>query len=179
MSDYRVAIRYAKALFQLADEQGVTNAVQSDLTALRALIDATPELRGFLANAAMTHTEQRTIVDALFLGRATKLVHQAIAFLIARRRLPLLADVCAAFQDLFLEARQILPARVMSAFPMPAGQIDALRQKLATKYQKQIELTAGTDATLIGGFIVRVKDHVHDCSIKGQLDMLRATLVRA
>ena len=33
------------------------------------------------------------------------------------------------------------------------------------------------DASLLGGFVVIVKDDVHDFSVKGQLEALRANLV--
>ncbi|MCC6579061.1 MAG: F0F1 ATP synthase subunit delta, partial [Phycisphaeraceae bacterium] len=73
----------------------------------------------------------------------------------------------------------ILKARLVSAFALRPEQIDALRRKLEAKYQKQIDLAVDTDSSLLGGFVVQVRDTVHDCSVRGKLTALYASLAHA
>ncbi|MCE9616673.1 MAG: ATP synthase F1 subunit delta [Lentisphaerae bacterium] len=179
MSEYRVAARYAKALFLLSEEQGATVAVRQDLADLRRLIQATPDLASFLAHAALSSREQQVILDALFKGRAAPLTARLLGLLVERRRLMVLPDVCSAYEDFYRAAHQILEARLVSAYPLRPDQVEALRQKLETKYRHQIDLAVDTDAALLGGFVVRVRDTVHDCSVRGKLDALFTSLAHA
>lgn len=179
MSEHRVAIRYARALFQLAEEQGAAPALQEELKGLLGLISQSPELAPFLANATLSQAEQSRAVQALFAGRISPLLKRTIDFLISRRRLAILSDLGEAYEELYRESRQILSAQVTSAFDLRKDQLDAIRRKLETKYQKTIELAAQTDPSLVGGFVLRVRDTVHDFSVRGRLHALYSTLAHA
>lgn len=179
MSEHRVATRYAKALFQLAEEQLATDAVQHDLEKLEALIRANADLAAFLAHAGLSPAEQHSALETIFRGRVHDLVWRLLAFVVERRRLPHLHAICAAFAERYREARNILQANLTTAFELRPDQIAALRDRLAAKYQKQIELTVDTNASLLGGFVVRVRDVVHDFSVQGRLGALHAELAQA
>lgn len=176
MSEHRVATRYARAVFQLADEQGQADAVRQDMAGLHALIASSADFRVFLTHAGLTAAEQRVALEALFKNRAAELVTRLLDFLVDRRRLPILGELCAAFEEQYRDARGILPAHVTSAFDLRPDQVEALRGKLETKYKKHVDMTVNTDAKLLGGFVVIVKDDVHDFSVKGRLEALRANL---
>ena len=67
---------------------------------------------------------------------------------------------------------------VVSAFDLTQIQSDALKAALQKKYEKDVVLTSRTDASLIGGAVIRAGDMVVDGSVRGRLTKLVETLLQ-
>ena len=78
----RAAKRYAKALFELAEEQGATDAVQRDFEKLAGLIRGNTDLAAFLSHAGLSPAEQQNGLKALFEGRVHDLIWRLLVFLV-------------------------------------------------------------------------------------------------
>lgn len=179
MARSKAEIRYARALFRLAEEQGVADGVSAELRALRDVIRASAELREFLAHPLLAVERQEAIVRAMFGRRMSELTVRFLAFLAVRRRLPDLDGICDEFENLYLEARNILRIAIVSAFELRANQVEAICAKMAERYGKRVQTTLSVDVGLLGGFLVRVRDTVHDYSVRGKLDTMRMALMHA
>ncbi len=179
MSNHQVATRYARALFQLAEEQGQTEAVFHEVEALGRLLRASPDLAAFAANTALSGDQQRRVLEGLCADRVSALLARFLHFLAARRRLPALAAILAAFEGQYRESRRLLRAELIGAGEWRPDQVQALCRKLEAKYRMNIEAAVSTDPSLLGGFVVRVRDVVHDYSVRRQLDRLRTAIMHA
>ena len=69
-------------------------------------------------------------------------------------------------------------AVVTSAFPLTKSQVDALKAKLAEITGSKIIMKQKVDASLIGGFTVRMGDRLIDGSIARQLAALRSQMMQ-
>ena len=179
MAGRQVAMRYAKALYALARDENRVEATRDGLATLRRLIGESRELRRFLEHAALDAREQREAIQAALGAWASPFLMRFLNFLIARRRLALLAEICAAYEDLYREAHGLLGAHVVSAVPLTDAQREALRAKIAARCRQTVEITADINPGLIGGFVVQVGDTIYDYSVSGKLEGLRATLANA
>ncbi len=97
--------------------------------------------------------------------------------IVDQRRAGMLPEIEQAFSAL-LDARQgITQAAVTSSADLTAkerGELDAALAKLTgQKVQTQFK----TDATLIGGAVVRIGSTIYDGSLRAQLDRLRARMI--
>ena len=69
-------------------------------------------------------------------------------------------------------------AVVTSAFPFTKSQVDALKAKLAEITGSKIIMKQKVDASLIGGFTVRMGDRLIDGSVARQLAALRSQMMQ-
>jgi F-type H+-transporting ATPase subunit delta len=71
----------------------------------------------------------------------------------------------------------IFSAQVVSAFPMSELDLVSIKPLLKEKFGSDLKFSFDIDPTLLGGFVVSVKDKVLDFSLKGRLSGLRHTLL--
>ena len=94
------------------------------------------------------------------------------------RRLNILPAIAASFDVLMEKAQQQLSIELTSAFPLSEQDLQRIRDKLADKYQKNIQLQCNLDQTLLGGLQLRIGDEVIDASIRGKLKQLANQLMQ-
>ncbi|MDA0322220.1 MAG: ATP synthase F1 subunit delta [Verrucomicrobia bacterium] len=176
MADSRAGKRYARALFSLATDDQVVDRVLEDLRGLRALIAQSEDLRRFVQHPALPDEKQKDVMKAMFGGRVAPLTERFLQFLVDRRRLALLVDICEVYEDLYCVARNIQRISIEYSHSLRDDQVRAIEAKMGARYGKDIETTTVHEASLLGGFRVRVGDVVHDFSVRGKLDGLRVAL---
>jgi F-type H+-transporting ATPase subunit delta len=179
MGNARAAKRYAKAVFDLAEEEGRTDAVLADFTALAALLEASADLRQFADNYMIEPARRVQTLGSLFEGRLDPLAFKFLVFLDSKRRFGEIAEVIREFHRLHDAARGVLDVHVTSAAPLTDGQADDLRGRLRTRFQREIKPRFSVKPGLIGGFQIQVNDLVYDDSIEYQLQSLNRKLANA
>ncbi len=179
MAASSIGLRYARALFRMSEESGNTEALQRELKDLLALTEESEDFTFFLNHVTLSDSQQDSIVRALFEGKSSPELTRFMRFLVDRGRLPILPEICESYDDLYRDSRNILLAHVTSAYPLRDDQVETIRQKMARRYGKTIELKVDTNPELLGGFVIKVLDHVDDLSIRGKLEGLRTDLCAA
>ena len=172
-----LAARYATALFELADDKHQLDEVATDLTALKAMIAGSADLRRLLRSPVLTRDEQGRAMAAL-LGRAGlgDLVRRFVGLVADNRRLFALSPMIDAYLARLRSRRGEVTAEVTAARPLSERQrqavVDALRRALGGK----IALEAKVDSGLIGGFVVRVGSRMVDGSLRTKLRRLQLAM---
>lgn len=179
MATPKTARRYARAFFDRTRDQGRLDEVQADLAALQGLIDASADFRALLAHPGLPPERVNQAVGALFRGRLREETLQFIRFLVDKKRLDHLPDICERFIQLYNEHQGILHVRVTSAVPLDSAQEQAFAKKLGAKFKRTVQLGSDTDPSLIGGFRVRVGDTIHDYSIQTMLETFKQKMMNA
>jgi F-type H+-transporting ATPase subunit delta len=67
-------------------------------------------------------------------------------------------------------------AELLTAYPASEAQQAQIIESLRKRLGREIELTCKTDASLLGGAIIRAGDLVIDGSVRGKLQRLGASL---
>ena len=101
-----------------------------------------------------------------------------LALLAENRRLDLLPDAAALFEDLKRESERVLKVTLRSAVEIPAPQADAIKAALAKRFGRSIELDQCIDPAVIGGAVIDAGDVVIDGSVRGRLARLEQTLTQ-
>ena len=109
------------------------------------------------------------------LDNSAKLFLQALA---EHNRLPLLPEVLSQFEELKAKEEESLDVEVVSAFDLTESQAEDIKSTLNKKFDKQINIEARVDKTLIAGAIIRAGDLVIDGSARGKLIKLADALTR-
>jgi F-type H+-transporting ATPase subunit delta len=170
---HRAAGRYARALLDLAGEQGVAEAVRADADRLAALWSESAELAAFAGDYALPRAARRRVLDQIFGGRLHELTWRFVRFLEERKRLGLLGDVCAALGAMDDRRRGRVEAWLDSPFEVPAAETQAIAARLAERIGRTVRIRATVAPELLGGFRLRVEDRLYDLSLAGALDAYR------
>ena len=91
-------------------------------------------------------------------------------------RLAYLPEIAAQYEVLRREAEQVADVEVVSAMDLDEGQQARLAHALRARLGREIRMHTRTDASLIGGAIVRAGDLVIDGSLKGRLERLASEM---
>ncbi len=171
------ALRYAKALFGIAQETGAVETIRAELDRLLAAIASVPTLEDVLVLPMYPAAERRAALKQLAapLG-ISPLLTNFLSFLIDQRRTRDLAAIHEDYVRLAEEAAGRVRGEVVSATPLDAAQLERIRGALARRLGRELDLAIRVDPALLGGLVARVGDLVFDGSLRTQLAQLRTQL---
>ncbi len=99
-----------------------------------------------------------------------------IRLLAENRRLSVLPEITALFEELKREAERVFKVRVRTATKMGESQIIALQTALKKRFDREIDLQQSIDPNVLGGAIIDAGDIVIDGSVSGRLKRLQNSL---
>jgi F-type H+-transporting ATPase subunit delta len=175
MASTRAAIRYAKAILDMADTIGVAKEVSSDMTLIASTINGNQELNVFIQNPTIRVEVKESALLEVFAdvnGVTKGLFH----LLFENKRFEILEAIALEYNQLFDEMNGIQVAKVTTAFPMDAELEAKVLAKIATFSDKKITIENTVDASIIGGFILRIGDMQYNASIANRLQVLKREL---
>ena len=170
-----IARPYAHAAFLFADSHQALKEWSGMLEFL-AVVAADPEMTDLIENPRLTETQIAELFIGIGADRLDDNCHNFIRLLAENRRLKLLPEIAALFEIQRRDAEQTIRAELITAFPVTAAQQAAVTAALKQRLGREIELECITDATLLGGAIIRAGDLVIDGSVLGKLERLGNSL---
>jgi F-type H+-transporting ATPase subunit delta len=181
MTSRASAIRYARALFDVARKESDTQQAGRELSAFAQLVSRNDMLARTLANPAIPVQRKHGVVEQLLarVGPLSPVVSKLLLMLADRDRLGILSEVAAAYEARLMEEAQVVRAQVITAMALPQDRVDALRRGLARATGREVELETQVDASIIGGAVARIGSTVYDGSVTTQLQKVKARLTAA
>ncbi len=166
---------YAKAAFQSALEANAL-ADWSRMLGLAAAVSAAPAVYEALTDPARSREQAAAMFQQLCGDELNGKVRNLISLLAENRRLTLLPQVHALFDELKANEQKSVDVELVSAFPVSETVSRKLAEALEKRLQRDIRLTTKIDPGLIGGAVIRAGDKVMDSSIRGKLTKLAETM---
>jgi F-type H+-transporting ATPase subunit delta len=168
-----LAGRYAAALFDLASEQGIVSAVESDLDKLAAALAESTALASFIRSPEVSRSEFAKAMAALS-GHLelSGLSNSFLGVLAENRRVSQLPAIVRAFHMIAAAQRGEVTAQVSSAHALSAEQLSTLEAKLKAREGRNVKLTSRVDPDLLGGLVVTIGSKRIDSSIRSRLNSL-------
>ncbi len=169
-----VADRYAAALYSLASDEHVLNAVVAEMDRLGRTIDASADLRRLLDSPLIdVHTAQKAARAVLQAEGFGKIVQDFVGVVVANRRQNALRTIVRAFAALVAEKRGVVVADVQSAHPLTDVQEQQLRARLIEAGYGNVDIQKSVEPGLLGGLVVRIGARLFDSSLKSRLQRLQ------
>lgn len=173
----RIAQRYAKALFDLSEEQGQLDSVMRELKELEAIYTDSSEFRLFLKSPVITPVRKVKILTRIFKGKASELIYGYLVLLATRNRVGLLPWIIDEITELYNKLKNIITVEVISIEPLPKNLKQILLTKLETDLQCKVSLKQTTDPDLVGGYKLLIGGSLYDASVEGALRNLQKQIV--
>ncbi len=169
-----LASRYARALLDLAADQGALAAVESDMAALGAMLEVSADLRALVRGGALARAPLGSAMQAL--GRKAGFHALSVNFLgvlAANGRLSSLYAVLGAFRRESAARRGVVDAKIETAFPLSTGQTRTLKEAIGKRLgASEVALDVSVNRALIGGVVLTVGSRRIDASVAARLDRL-------
>jgi F-type H+-transporting ATPase subunit delta len=179
MTSRAAAVRYARALFDVALKEGDIQQAGRDLSAFAQLVAGHETLSRALSNPAIPAARKRAVVEQVLAKSQSisPIVAKLLLLLAERDRLGLLADIAAAYENRLMEHAKVVRAELVTAIALPPDRVAAVQDGLARATGRQVRLESRTDASIIGGAIARVGSTVYDGSVTRQLEKIKDALI--
>jgi F-type H+-transporting ATPase subunit delta len=170
-------VRYATALFELADEKKQLHQTAADLTTLKSMLAESEDLRRLIASPMVQREDKQraalAVVERAGLG---ELVRRFVAVLAENRRLAELPGVIEGYLAQLAHRRGEMTAEVRVARPLSARQQRDLVEALKRSIGGRVSLDIRIDPALIGGMVVRVGSRMLDSSLRTKLQRLQLAM---
>ncbi|MBS0555988.1 MAG: F0F1 ATP synthase subunit delta [Proteobacteria bacterium] len=167
---------YARAAFETARAHSALAAWSSHLRfAAQAMGDA--RVRSLAGDPRLSHAE---LVSLLLPPSETADSPFAafLALLVENRRVDLLPEIAALFEEFKRESERTVRVTLRSASEIPAAQAEAIKVALKKRFAREIELEQRIDPAVIGGAVIDAGDVVIDGSVRGRLERLQSALAQ-
>jgi F-type H+-transporting ATPase subunit delta len=170
--------RYATAFAEVVTAAKLsTDAIDGQLSDFLATWNASPELRTFFVNPAVSAVQKVAILDKLNAKLAMqKELRNLIAVLIDNDRIGHVAEVAAAYRRILQEQLGIRPAEIVTARELSDEERSALVAEVAKMTGAKIDASFTLDKSILGGAVIRIGSTVYDGSVRGRLDRLKEAL---
>ena len=170
-----IARPYAQAAFELARAENAL-PVWSEMLNFVAAVAKDPQIAALLNSPRVSRTQLADLFISVAGERLNLQGSNFIRLLAENRRLDVLTEIAALYQVMRAAAEGVLEAEMISAQPVSDAQRAQMTAALKARLQRDVNLTVSTDASLLGGAIIRAGDLVIDGSARGKLAKLAVAL---
>ncbi|QBX99681.1 F0F1 ATP synthase subunit delta [Rhodophyticola sp. CCM32] len=172
-----IAARYATAMFELASEANLLDALEADVTAVEAALAESEDLRDLIISPIYSRDETQAAIGAVADGMGLNaMTGNTLRLMAGKRRLFALPALLRALHEKIAEHKGEVTADVVSAKPLTKTQAGNLAKALKASVGKDVNLNATVDESLIGGLVVKVGSKMIDSSIRSKLNALQNTM---
>ncbi|MEM7207765.1 MAG: F0F1 ATP synthase subunit delta [Pseudomonadota bacterium] len=176
MSDLTTAARpYARAVFEMARDSGDYAAWSAQL-ALLAGVATDAEMAARLDAPALSNEQRADMIIKVCGEHVTPGGCNLLNVIAENGRLSLLVEIAALYETYRSEAEGVTEATVVSAQALDEEQKASIVAALSKRLGGEVTLNCETDASLMGGAIVRAGDLVIDGTVKGRLERMAQQL---
>jgi F-type H+-transporting ATPase subunit delta len=171
----RAAIRYAKAILDIAHTKGVATEVSNDMATIASTIGSNAELSTFIGNPTTRVEVKNNALTEIF-ADVNGVTKGLLKLLNENKRFEILGSIASEYNRLFEEMNGMETATVTTAVPMDADMEGKVLSKILTFSNKKINIKNIVDPAIIGGFILRIGDQQYNASVANRLQVLKREL---
>lgn len=173
MKETRPALRYAKAILNLAKDSGVETEVNENMKLIVNTIAQSNDLDVMLKSPIIKASDKRNVLKALFADKVNNIIKGLFNLLEENKRMLMLETIAKQYSVIYDYYKSMQIAKVTTAVP--------ITKDLESKVLAKVEEITGNKASIenivnpeiLGGFILRVGDVQYDASISNQFNELR------
>lgn len=171
MQNPRLAIRYAKSLLDLAQEQNKLEEVFNDMKMLDNICKTSSEFVNVLKSPIIKEDKKNQIIESVTAGRINVLTASFIKLLGNKNRESNLAEIISAFIEQYNVAKGIHKVKLTTAVALS----DEIKNNFIARIKtsegiENIELESLVNENLVGGFVLEMEGKKADASIRRDLN---------
>lgn len=175
MLNIQLATKYARAIFELANDDNKLDNYASDLNQVQADLFSLPDAVKFFQNPLVPHQSKKDLLNKAFKDNVSDTVMNFLLLLVDKNRIAIFPDIFAIFSNLKNSANGVLVADVLTAFPLSKTLENQLIKKLSSVTGNKILIRKHENKNILGGMIVNIGDKRMEGSAAGKLRKIKKT----
>ncbi len=169
----RIAGRYAKALFELAGEQNILEAVHNDMLAIKSICESNRDFKHLLESPIISQGKKTAVFKAVFFDKVNLMSYRFLEIIIKKRREVLVAEIAQEFINLYNDFLNIKAVVLKTATKANDAMVAHFKTVLKEQLKANIELVEAVNPALVGGFVLTYEDRQYDASIRRNINRLK------
>ncbi|WP_077614207.1 F0F1 ATP synthase subunit delta [Caenibacillus caldisaponilyticus] len=165
-----VAKRYAAALFEVAKERDIIDAVESQMQLVADTVGGHDELKRMLRHPQIDRNDKKAVLEKIFKDEVNPEVLNLLKILVDRGRVNLLDDIKEQYTVIANDYKGIVEVTVTTASPLNEAEEKKLAEAFERHFNKKLRIHAKTDPKIIGGVLVKVGNRLYDGTLVGKLN---------
>ncbi len=178
MRQYKVANRYAKALFTLAVETNQLDTVIKDMKLIQAVDHE--EFRRVIGSPIISGDKKADLFRAVFGNRISELTSKFFNLVFQKGRVTSLSEIRQEFENQYRAYKKIRIMKLTTAVDVSDEVKEDIRQRVQNIERfrgSTLQLEHSVDESIVGGFVLQVDDELYDASIRHDLNFIRKQFV--
>jgi F-type H+-transporting ATPase subunit delta len=175
MASTTVSKRYAKALFGLFPKAKEAAGALEDLKLWAEVMRDNPEFKRIMLHPEIDEEKKLELAARV---RVKPEVRDFINLLITKKRVDLLDDAVADFEEFLNRTRNAVAAEVITAVPLGGTILDEFELQVARLTGKNVRLDNVIDPGVVGGVRLVIGDLVIDSTLTTRLGEIRREITR-
>lgn len=171
-----IALRYAGAIFGLAQKQNTIDRSLEDIKEIATLF-ANRKLAYLLREPKIPAKRKETALREALTSKVLPTSLNLALLVVQRELVEVMPNIAAELEKLVLNYRNEAIAEVTTAAPMDDAQLNLVKKALEQRTGKTIIMQTRIDPTILGGIVARVGDQVIDGSVRYRLSALQQQLL--
>ena len=163
---------YARALFEVAREQGKLDELREQLGQFADALDSNRELAVFFFSPYFSGAEKREALDRVLDGADPSFLN-FLRLLIENHRMPVIFRARQQYERMWEKENELLPVEITSAIELDQATTEKLGREIGERAGRRVRLAAHVDPNILGGIVLRVGNSILDASIRNRLEQLR------
>jgi F-type H+-transporting ATPase subunit delta len=175
MKGNRAAHQTHNATLQLAISQKREEAVANDMVLLSQTLVNCQELEQFLSTPVLPSSLKHDTLGKVF-PKVSAEIKNLFNLLMTNNRLPILGAVAENYLNQFEALQGRVKASVITALPLTNALEAKVMEKAKMLTSDSVTLVNTVDPSIIGGFVLKVRDLQYDASVASELKALKREL---
>ena len=172
-----ISDRYASALYELAVEKKLVDAVLVDLENLKKILLDNKELSLVIKSPLISSHDKLNIFESLLKKiNANELTNTFIKVIEKNKRFSNLTSIIVQFININSQKRGNILADITSADELKDDQKNNITNQLKTILGDKLSLSFDVDKNIIGGLIVKVGSKMIDTSLANKINKLKIAM---
>ena len=171
----RAAIRYAKAIYDIANEENSVDEVFKDMNFINDLDGGSLDFKNLLSNSQINYHDKKKLILSL-LNESNALTEKLMDILIQNKRVKIIGDIASSFIQLYNKHNNIKEATIITASSINNDLESEILSMINIEDANSVNITNVVNPIIIGGFIVRFDGKEYNASIKQNLNNLKTEL---
>ena len=175
MGDEVLFNRYAIALLEIAIEQNKTEEFRKEVKILKNIFQNSPEFCEILCDVNIDLAKKYSMIDKI-LASVNSDILSFVKVIIKNNRAHYLYKIFKETLYRFDDYLEIQEGKLILSKKMSEEEKEKIIKSIEKNEGVRLELEEVIDPSILGGFIVTLKDNVYDASLKTKLQNLKESL---
>ena len=177
MNQSKIAVRYAKALFEIALEKKQLEKIKEDVETIVSVTQQADVLY-VLESPVIKSSKKKQLFTDIFTGKVQELSLKFVLMITDNKREMHISDICRNFIDQYRKHKGVKAAKIVTSSAIDSALKKKISKVISEVFNTDIELTTSEDESIIGGFIIRVGDEQIDASVSNKLGNIKREFLK-